>query len=573
MKINISSNVFFCLALVAAGLAVYSGSFGNSFHFDDMPSIVHNRAIRDWRDLKAIWDFWPSRFLTTLSFAINFGFGGLSVEGYHAVNLTIHVAAGLLVFYIAKLLFSLTTTGNQKDAPDTGFVSFFCSLLFICHPVQTQAVTYIVQRATCLSGSFYMASVYGYVRHRIASQGEWPSGEGWYRLSLLAGLAAVFSKETAVTLPLSLWLVERFFFEKPKKLFLKRLVPFLIAALLVPAVYAATRSFDMSKMARHIEDAPAMSAWEYLLTQFKTLLIYGRLLIVPIGQNFDHDVAVAGNVWEPAVLGGILVLGLCLWAAGKLYGKNRLISFAILWFFVLLLPESSLFPIKDVIYEHRLYLPVAAFAIVLVCLIRGTGKRSKSAYLIITMTVIVTAFGALAFRRNIVWRDEFTLWNDAVSRSPHKARPYFFRGLAYENLKGDYELAMRDYTVALTLLPTYYEAYNNRGNVFQRKGDLESALRDYNRALEINPGYADAYNDRGVVYGAAGLYTKAIKDFDKAVFIDQYFGAAYFNRSFAYYRLGDPKKALEDLDKAIHNGLQPDPSYLKKLKELSSAFK
>ena len=159
--------VIVLLCTLLLGTLIYSNTFFSSFHFDDIASIVENFAIRHILNLQAIWNFWPTRFITYLSVALNYHFHQLNVLGYHLFNLTVHLGSAILVWWFMLLTFSTPVMKDEKIAKHANLIALFASLVFLTHPIQTQAVTYIIQRATSLATLFYLASLCFYVKSRL----------------------------------------------------------------------------------------------------------------------------------------------------------------------------------------------------------------------------------------------------------------------------------------------------------------------------------------------------------------------------------------------------------------------
>ena len=319
----LSSKVLSCATLVILSFLVYSNSFHTSFHFDDGPSIVDNLAIRDLSHVRAIFDFWPPRFLSNLSFALDYHWHGLDVWGYHAANLAIHLASGLLVFWLVGLTLHAPAMREQKIVRDPALFSFFVALLFLIHPIQTQAVTYIVQRSALLSAFFYLLSLYCYSASRMSA--ERGRGTLLYAGCVLSMVCGMFSKESAVTLPITLLLYEIFLIRGSGRAVRERAAPLLLGLLIIPLTIHLTHAMDIVR-----QKSPAdISSGHYLLTQFRVMITYLRLLLIPTGQNLDYDLPIYKNFFQAPVFLSAFFLGLVGFLAFKLYRKHRLLSFSI----------------------------------------------------------------------------------------------------------------------------------------------------------------------------------------------------------------------------------------------------
>jgi len=559
-----------------ACLAVYANTFFVPFQFDDIVAIKSNVAIHSLSDIGLIWRYWPTRFLTFLSFALNYHFHGLKLPGYHLVNLLIHFTCSLLVFLLTKLF--LEESGIQQPAKEN--IPLFTALVFAVHPVQTQAVTYIYQRSTCLATLFILLSVYLYLQARREKQ---PGKRRIrYLLAAASSLSGMFTKEIAITIPF-LILITEIFFPAEKKLSISPALFFLFLLPVIPLTSLSTRLLRFSDFRavslQTIGQNQSLTQMQYLLTQFHGLLTYLRLLLVPVKQNIDYNYPRSYSLFEPGTLAGFLFLLTLLFLAVYLFQRNRLLSFSLFWFLLTLAPQSSFLPKPDLVVEHRLYLPGFGYCLFLIIFL---SKYLRSSFLAASiLSLICGLYGVLTLGRNIMWRSRVVLWDETVRQSPHKARPYVNRGVAFEE-KGAYNLALKDYTTALTLEPDYAEAYlnratllaklgrfqqafqdfekveklrphssslaNNRAVALALSGQLEKAIDEFNRALTINPRYAEALRNRGIAYFRSGKMELAIKDFNSAVNLNPEDPLSYYYRAIVYYQVGLSDKARQDLN-------------------------
>jgi len=525
------------ISLCCLGFIVYSDTSLNAFHFDDYPSIVTNSSIKNLANLKAIWNFWPTRFITYLSIAFNYHFHQLDVRSYHLFNLVVHLGSAILAWWFVILTFSTPGMKDKKITQQVYFISFFVGLVFVTHPIQTQGVTYIIQRATSMASLFYLASLSLYVKSRLLQCEKSTSGlrRFYYCGSLITAIMAMFTKEIAITLPLVIWLYEFSFLRTKTSFNWRRPIPFLYIMLIVPLTMLFTKTVNFGEMRRLAEPSPNISPLHYLLTQFRVIVTYIRLLFVPLNQNLDYDYPIARTLLDLPMLASLLFLVSIFIFAIRIFRNHRLISFSIFWFFLTLLPESSIIPIKDVISEHRLYLPMVAYSIFLVSTMYYFLVKHALKSMLIVMIMIITCYSLLTYARNAVWRDEVTLWSDVIRKSPRKA-----------------------------------EAYNNRGAaLYLDAGNFDQALSDFNKAIEIYPRYVDAYSNRGNVYADKLNFDQALSDYNKAIGIDHNFGHVYYNRAVAYFEKQEYNKSWEDIHKAEELGFKANTEFLKKLKEAS----
>ena len=403
----LKSHLFVIIILFCLGLVIYSHTLSSSFHFDDHLSIVSNLKIRNIFNLKAIFNFWPTRFITYLSLALNYRLEHLNVFGYHLFNLLVHLASAALVWQLTLLTLSTQALKDDRVSRKPLLIAFFTALIFLTHPIQTQGVTYIIQRATSLATLFYLASLTLYAKARL-TEGK-KQTQPYYLASLTTAILAMFTKEMTITLPLMILLYEFCFLKGEKKLNLKYLIPLLATFFIIPLTMLLTKSVNISKMHLNSELAPSISPIHYFLTQLRVMVTYLRLLILPINQNLDYDYPVFRSLLELPVLLSTILIGILIFTAIKVFQKHRIISFAIFWFFLTLLPESSFIPIRDLVYEHRLYLPMFGFSLFLVYTIYYLTDTRNLRLAVALLSAIVIAYSVLTYSRNFVWKDEISL--------------------------------------------------------------------------------------------------------------------------------------------------------------------
>ncbi|MBN1674625.1 MAG: tetratricopeptide repeat protein [Kiritimatiellae bacterium] len=563
-----------CLFLIVlATLLVYANTFRAAWHFDDNSHILQSRRLRD------LGNFWPpsgTRYVGYLSFALNYRFGGLNVVGYHVVNTAVHAVNGVLVWWLVLLLFRTPRLAGAARAGTPRLAALTAGLLFVVHPVQTQAVTYIIQRFASMAALFYLLCVALYVKARLSAfEGRRPRAVLWpYLAALLAALLAMGAKEISVTLPVVLGMCEWVLFRAApdsragRAPGLKRaawLAPFVVVLVAIPLQFLSRDGHSegvVSELQELTHETLAISRASYLMTQLRVLVTYLRLLALPVKQNFDYDYPVYRSVLAPAVwLSFILLAALFGWALAVLFRTRRrpaacltLAAMGIVWFFVTLSVESSVIPIRDVIYEHRLYLPgfgvALAFAAGVFHLLARLGVKRVVPAAAGVLAFTVLPLGVAAHVRNRVWRDELTLWSDVVAKSPNKARPHNNLGFAHET-SGAVQAAMAEYRQALALREDYALAHYNLGNIYEKLGRNEAAMDQYETAFRIFPGYAQARNNAGVLLCRKKRIEEAIAHFKAAVALRADYADAHNNLGSAYYMQGAVDEAIAEYRIAV----------------------
>jgi tetratricopeptide (TPR) repeat protein len=532
------------LIIAAITIVAYANSFNVPFQFDDRANIVENSYIKDFSYFASPPDtidkaiLFQTRYLGYLSFAVNYALGGLDVRGYHVVNISIHLANAALIYFFVVLLFKTPRIVSSRLAGHAEFVALFTSLCFALHPVQTQAVTYIVQRLASMATMFYLGSVVLYINHRLSGKRLWYAG------SLLSGLCAMYTKELSITLPVMVLLAEIVFFDGRLRERAKRLVPFGLMVFVIPVTMVFSSGFYGNIIGTQGLEA-TLPRYDYLMTEFRVIATYLRLLVAPYGQNIDYDYPVYHSFWNPAVFMSFMLLSSILCGACYALIKtrkdhavwdpaSRLASFGILWFFIALSVESSIIPIRDIIFEHRLYLPSVGFMICAVALFFLLMERipvSKRALAQISALIIISVVLTLAtYYRNTVWKSMISFWSDVVKKSPEKYRGIHSLGAAYYDA-GDYSKAI-----------TYFERALRIDIINSSQGYYDISPQDY---------YSQAYFELGTAYYDAVDYNKAITYLEMALQLshpdDETYGKTCNNLSTSYIQAGMNEKAIEML--------------------------
>jgi tetratricopeptide (TPR) repeat protein len=547
--------------IILLGIIIYSNSFYCSFHFDDLSRIVDNQDIRNLSDVKAWWNNYPSRPVGMFTFALNYHFNQLDVQYYHLVNLIIHLINACLAGWLTLLIFSSPALNDNPITKQKKVIAFFTALLFVSHPLATQSVTYIIQRLASMAAMFYLLSLILYVKARLSNKGNL-SKTLLFCGSLISALMAMLTKEIAFTLPFAIVLFE-FFFLRTRKLSINfrdyRVILLIAALLLMIFIIPLNYSFSIFKpIPPGNGHTFTVTPLNYLITQFSVIVKYIQLLFLPINQKLDYDFPVSNTFFEIRTLLSFLVLVSLIILAILSFKRYRIISFGIFWFFLTLSVESSFIPINDVIFEHRTYLPSFGYFLILTSGIYLL-LWNKYKYLVISIFVIIIGLNSyLTYERNKVWKDEISLWNDNVAKTPNLARALVNRGTAYISLR-QWDKAIADYSKAIRIDPEYTKVYYNRGGAYSNLGEWDMAIADYSKAIEIDTNYTEVYYDRGVAYVNLGEWDKAIADYSKAIQIDPKYIDAYNNRGAAYLNLHHWDKAIADYTKTI----EIDPKYIK----------
>lgn len=593
MKKDFSHKTSIHLLIIAVfGFLIYSNTFHAHFELDDDVYIIQNSAIKDMSyfleplkvlGLTDIGINFRYAFITRIvgyfTFALNYHFHGLDVTGYHVFNILVHIINSLLVYLLIRLIFRtpffLDTVPEHSAhtllAP--GVFALCSALIFAGHPVQTQAVTYISQRFASLSALFYLLSIVAYIRTRLS--GAASVKYIFYAISFISAVTAMLVKEISFTLPVMIALFEIFFFRGKYRKRILLLFPFAITMFVIPAaLLTAQGAFsigDIRQSMNTLASAPSIGRMDYLFTQFRVIVTYLRLLLFPVNQNLDYDYPVFHSFFAPQVLFSFLLLLFIFLSGVYCFYRSqrqkteagyylRLMSLGIFWFFITISIESSIIPIQDVIFEHRLYLPSVGFIIAIMAsvamMVRRAGSRTAARGAVAGIVCASCVLGGVAYSRNSVWKTNISLWQDVVEKSPSKGRPHYNLGVAY-TAQGRTEDAVKEFRAAIQAKPDYFEAHYNLAKAFTRQGRMEDAIREFQAAIRINPGSADGHYNLGIAYARQGRMSDAVGEYHIAIALEPDNFKAHNNLANAYLSLGRTKDAISEYVRAI----QIDPGY------------
>lgn len=555
-----SSSRIFPLLILLLGLVVYSNTIGAPFSFDDYYYVVKNPAVKNFRYFSepalmeqgiskgVLNQNFRSRRVAEFSFAVNYWLAGPRVEVYHAFNIILHLANAFLVYWLVHLTLRTPLFANGGGLPPGQIknAALLVALFFVAHPVQTGAVTYICQRFTSMATMFYLLALNLFIVWRMdfegAGVGDEPADGGrlWrpmvYGLSLLSTLLAMFTKEIAFTLPLMMVLYDGMFLGWSLKMRPWPFLPFLASLLLIPSTILSggAKYEDVTRLTTSFTETWAGNpAFTYLLTQFRVIVTYLRLLILPLHQNLDYDYPRYTDFFQGPVLGSFIFLCLLLGLAIYLYrcsarqpgaggGWQRLISFGICWFFLALAVESTIVPLKDLIFEHRLYLPSVGFFLAIlggVGFARARFVRARGAWVSILLVVLLIAMSVAAYTRNSLWADPVALWEDTVRKSPDKFRPHSNLAREYAAY-GRLPEAEREYLRALQIDERRPLDHLVLGTIYLGTGRIEKAFESLERAARLDPSNPDIYYFLGLVLTEKGDTKAADLAFQKSQKLD-----------------------------------------------------
>ena len=551
------SNPLVCLIFIAGiGLLIYSNTFHVPFQFDDKSYIFDNPVIKNiqyffnpslakkydtsYYTHAFYFDSFKNRFIGNLTFAINYKINGNNTTGYHAINISIHIINAILVYFLLSISFKTPILKMSSFGENANLIALSASLLFISHPIQTQAVTYITQRFASMATLFYLVTLITYIKCRISR--TYVQRFLLFTLSFISAICAMKSKEIAFTLPLVMTLYEFTFFKEKLSNRLLYLMPFLLTMLIIPLSLV-----DIDKPAGHLLEAveratraeSTMSRWTYLFTELRVSVTYLRLLLLPINQNLDYDYPIYSSFLNPDVylsffllVSVFVIAAYCFADSRNRRHELRVIAFGIFWFFITFSVESSFIPTQDVIFEHRVYLPSIGFFISIAIALFSASKKLAIKWpiaekiLLPMLILLLTLFSAATYARNGTWRNELTLWEDVTEKSPNKARGFNELGRVYYQ-KGNLDKAEELYERALKIDPGYQDAHNNLGLVYMKDLNLmDQAVGHFEAILRTNSQHVEAHFNLGLIYLERGLLISARREFETVLQINPFFDQA-----------------------------------------------
>ena len=585
-------SVLIALVLLLAGLSAYSNSFLGPLVFDDLDSITGNTTIRH------LWPPWGAlsprvvgtaqgRPMLNLSLAVCYAVGGLEPWSYHVLNLAVHLLAGLALWGVVGRTMRLAGVRGYFGGAGR-WLAAAVALLWMVHPLGTQSVTYVIQRAESMMGLFYLLTVYCAIRGLEEGRGRF-----WTVLSIVCCAFGMATKEVMASAPLMVMVFDRVFvFGSWRAAWRKRVV--LYAGLVATwAPLAALVATSGGRSGTVVLGHPDISPLQYALTQCGFLLRYLRLSYWPDPLVFDYGQPDAGVTIVHRLGDGLpqaLAIAVLLAGTGLALWRRPKWGFLGLWFWAILAPSSSFIPIvTEPAAEHRMYLPLAAVTAATVLgaflLARHLLNRwpmnhgllnlrplnqeplnhaplnrpAASLQLHHTISIALAATSLLAATTALTWRTRLrnndyhtaiTLWSDTIHHWPANARAYNDLGNALDQIK-EYDRALVEYNKSLAILPIKTATLNNRGLAYHHSKRLEEAIADFTRAVELDPNYADALANRGAVYGSMNRIDQAMEDLNRALSIQPDNSNALFNRGAAYFYLKQYDAALNDFNRSI----------------------
>ncbi|MFH1707454.1 MAG: hypothetical protein ABIF71_06015 [Planctomycetota bacterium] len=358
---------------IGAIFAAYANSFQVPFLFDDIPNIRDNYTLHAATPAEVFHARYMAgsflRYAGFVSFAMNHLFFGLATPGYHLTNILIHAAAAWVLYLLVHLTLTLPRF-NPATHRWAGPAALACALLWALAPVQTEAVTYIVQRFTSLAALWFLASFLLYIKGRLCLAGGRPRiGWGLIAAGIVTYGLAMLTKENTIVLPLVVMVYEYLFIHPPDRLDLRKLAAMVLLLGLAVGLMGLVNAHVFTFL--QLYDIRPFTLTERILTEFRVMVHYLQLIVVPLPSllNLDKNFPIStGLLSPPATLLAALFLLALLVVSRLTFKRDPLIAFGILWFFINNIVESTIVPL-EIVFDHRVYLPSMGIYLVLVVLV------------------------------------------------------------------------------------------------------------------------------------------------------------------------------------------------------------
>jgi protein O-mannosyl-transferase len=558
-----------------AALAAYHHSFSAPFVFDAAPIVTRYPTIRH------LWPLWDAlrpphdgstidgRPMVNLVLAIAYALSGTRVWAYHAVDLAIHILAGLTLFGIIRRTVQKVGTKVGPAGPpslDTAgppplgaggppvradLVALSAALLWIVHPLQTESITYVIQCAESLMGLFYLLTFYCFIRGTAAPEGF---GLRWLVLSVTACLFGMATKEVMVTAPVLVFLYDRTFvagsfraaWQRRGKFYSALAATWILLACLVAGSGSRAGSAGLGVNVRW---------FDYALTQIYAVVHYLRLAVWPRPLVFDYGTALIPS--PPRVLPSAIVLFALL--AGTLWAlwRRPALGFLGAWFFAILAPTCLVPVVTEPLAEHRVYLSLAAVTVLEALALLGWGGALVPNQPGVWRTGFAASlglalcYGSLTVRRNTVYGSETALWADTVAKVPENTRAHLHLGRAlYESNR--LTEAEEQFRLALRFQPDgNFDAHFDLGNALLREGHPSEAIEESAEAVRLQPDSFDAQSSWGDALFASGRVGEAMEHYEQAIRLNSGDALAHYNLGNALARLGRMPEAIGHYEAAL----------------------
>jgi protein O-mannosyl-transferase len=556
---------FFIIILIIFGISVYFNSLNNGFVYDDITIITENYFLNNFT--KALPDFFSKNYFAiakettyrpvgTLTYFLNYKIWGLNPFGYHLSSVFLHIINILLLFYLLNKLF------GEKN------ISFLVSLIYMLHPVLTEAVNGVTFNEDILTTMFFLLSFIFYVKINENKK----SGTFYFFFSLFFFFMALISKEIAITLPVIILLYEvllkdgfssdnifkvKSIINDSLSVIIKKRLYYLgfavVSIIYLYILFVAMKSPDKPEVSSYGSDGLFLR----IVYLPYNLFSYIKISCFPFNLCLEHDFHYPSGFFSMEnIISYLVVIGVILFSK-YIYRYSKKIFFGIWFYIITLLPVLNIIPIYKPVADRILYLPMIGFCLVLGGILteifdrlKIENKRLKFGIRAVIIVLILFGYSYLTVTRNVVWKDELTLWGDVVKKNPRYAYGYGELGLAYLDKKM-YVEAEYNIRKAIEIDKNALKPYVNLSLLLIEKDRLDDALETINKALEINPDYILGLKKLALIYGIKEQNKEAEDVYKKIIRLRSYDTEAYFNLGLIYAVQGKYNDAFISWEKVL----------------------
>jgi len=558
---------------------LYYPSLRAPFIFDDTLKIVRNPDIKNLANIrtKLIYPYEkdktfirndPSRPVVYLTFALNYYFGKLNPFGYHLFNVFIHLFNGILFFLLTKKIVLYSYKSRSLLIP------FFVVILFLVHPINTEAVSYTFARSGSLATFFYISSLLLFLK--TAS-----NNKKFFIFSLLCFILSLYSKPIAVTFPVTILIFDYLFLSdcKISKVYERKY--YHLSFWLILLFYLLFRYFYLGGIGDiEVKSELILNRYFYIITQPYVILRYIKLLFIPTGLCIYHYPFRPETIFEPKILASffliLMIFSICFWMYKKRKVNSRIILFSVLWFFIAISPTSSFFPTAMVMAERRLYL--SGYGIYLLqgilfhfLLFRKCGSseilNNRKILFAVIFSVYVCFLAVTTWKRNKLYQNPEILWKETISRYPSNYQVYENLGLIYRE-RGEYDKAIKEYEKMIKGSPEYVNAYISLGGLYTKTGNYDKAIERYSKALELDPMREEINMEIGKLYYYTEKYQEAIQEFQEVIELNPGDLMAHYYLALTFDNKREYQKAIKEYRRVI----TMDPTFEKAYSNLGLLY-
>ncbi|MBU4269361.1 tetratricopeptide repeat protein [Candidatus Dependentiae bacterium] len=602
-KISLTQKIFTPIILSIITFLFYLSTLKFPFIYDDMPTIIENFHIIKGNFLHGIF-FAYSRWISRFLHSVIYKFYGENPTAFRIFNLTLHITIGIIIFFILiKLLSNLNQDSFLKK--NCYLISTFSSLLFLLHPAQTQTVTYITQMSLEGLVLFFVVLTAILFIYAAYQKNKYLK----YFLYFLAIISAIFSagtKEIVITLPFLILLIDISFIAQGNLKNLKHRIP--VHALIFISVFGTLYQlgFKPVQFSTQIIKNPIsnnrgnilteshgqkIESGNYFISQFKVLLHYMRIYVIPKPLAFDYGYVLTKNIYQPDFIYPFIAIVLIILLALIAFIKNQanFFSFGIAWFFIGVLPRASFIPSTELVCDYKTYISsfgiIFLLAVILFYLLEKAASYIKNFvifekhivhYTLLFFLIIISGFSSKF--QNKIWQNELSYWQHAVKNAPNKANLWNNYGVALSDAKRIDE-AIEVYKKACVIDPNYAEPIINLAFHYQAKNQYDLAMEQYAKAINMSEFHPEMYLNLGSLHLIKKNYKEAEICFDLALKHRPYYSRAHFNKGFMYEQQNMLELAFDSYEKALIGNYQTLQFYYQhakmalKLNKLDEAIK